>query len=313
MRFIASRLLAIVPTLFLVATITFVLVRVAPGDPSDIVRQDLSRVTDEWIAAWKHERGLDRPLVMQYVVFLRDAATGRFGASFWTDQPVAPDIRAQLLPTVFLALSATAIAVLLGVPAGVLAALNRGRAADIVTMLITMLAVASPNFWLAVLLIYFFSYQLGWFPFFGVGDGSLLSSLHHLVLPAFAIGTRSAALIARMTRSAVLEIVKQDFVRTAWAKGLANRAVISRHVLANAALPILTIVGLDIAYLLGGSVIIEKVFSRPGLGKLLVDAIYVRDYPMVQATIMVFAVAVVVVNLIVDLAYGLADPRVRYS
>ena len=313
MIYVVRRSLAMLPTLLLVVTLTFLLIRVAPGDPSDIVRQDLSTVSPEWIAEWKRARGLDKPLVVQYLRYLRDIASGHFGISFWTDQPVARDIRKQIPATVVLALAGTLVAVILGVPAGLIAALNRNTTQDYLTMIAAMIAVSSPSFWLAVLLIYLFSFKLGWFPFFGAGDGTLLAGLWHLTLPAVAIGTRSAALIARMTRSAVLEILRQDYIRTAWSKGLPSRLVMGRHVLSNAAIPIITIIGLDIAYLLGGSVIIEKIFSRPGLGKLLVDAIYVRDYPTVQAAILVFAVFVLAVNLLVDLVYAVFDPRIRYD
>jgi ABC-type dipeptide/oligopeptide/nickel transport system permease component len=212
-----------------------------------------------------------------------------------------------------LALAGTTVAVLLGVPAGIIAAVRRNSPADYLTMMLAMISLASPSFWLAALLLYVFSYRLGWLPFFGLGDGSLPSTLRHLTLPALAIGLRAAALIARMTRSSILQVLGQDYVRTAMAKGLARARVIARHVMTNAAIPIVTIVGLDIAYLLGGSVIAETIFSRPGLGKLLVDAIYARDYPMVQAAIFVFAMFVVGVNLLVDLLYAVLDPRIRYA
>jgi ABC-type dipeptide/oligopeptide/nickel transport system permease component len=224
------------------------------------------------------------------------------------------EIAVQAPFTVALAAAGILLAILVGVPSGILTAVRRNTLADYLTTTVAMLWLSSPSFWFGILLIYVLSYRLGWFPVFGAGTpGDWHSLLTHLLLPATAIGVRSAALIARMTRSSVLEVLHQDYMRTARAKGLGHRAVVYRHALRNAAIPVITIIGLDIAYLLGGAVVIETVFARPGLGKLVVDAIYARDYPMVQGAIMIFAFGILATNLLVDLSYALVDPRVRYS
>jgi ABC-type dipeptide/oligopeptide/nickel transport system permease component len=307
------RLVVLAPTLLGVMTLAFVLIRLAPGDPALLLQQESGSGTAASARAFRRDHGLDRPLVVQYGLYLRNALTGRLGISFRTRQPVMDEIRVMIAPTVILATAGTALAVVIGVPAGTLAALRRSTLTDYATMVLSMLSLASPSFFLAALLMYVFAFKLGWFPFFGLGDGTILSTATHLTLPACAIGLRAAALIARMTRSSILQVLGQDFVRTAWAKGLRAPRVVRRHVLTNAAIPIVTIVGLDVAYLLGGSVIVETIFSRPGLGKLLVDAISARDYPMVQAAILIFAAFVIAANMLVDLIYALVDPRVRYA
>jgi ABC-type dipeptide/oligopeptide/nickel transport system permease component len=311
--YLVRRLAALLPTLLGVITLAFLLIRLAPGDPALILQQEAASGSARSAQAFRREHALDRPVVVQYALYVRNVLGGRLGISFRSRQPVMDEIRTQIRPTVLLALAGTTVAVAVGVPAGVLAALRRTSIADYATMILAMISLASPSFWLAALLLYVFSFTLGWFPFFGSGDGSVRSTVAHLALPACAIGLRAAALIARMTRSSILQVLGQDFVRTAWAKGVRGSRVIARHVMGNAAIPIVTIVGLDIAYLLGGSVIVETIFSRPGLGKLLVDAIYARDYPMVQAAILIFAVFVVGVNLMVDVLYASLDPRIRYA
>ncbi len=314
MVYLIQRLLATLPTVLGVVTFAFLLIHIAPGDPAELMLGDYTGVTPQVLADMRERLGLDRPLPVQYVSYVTSVLRGDLGRSFRTNQPVLSEIATQTPFTLVLAAAGVLVAVLLGVPSGIVTALRRNTTVDYITTTVTMLWLASPSFWFAILLIYFLSYKLGWFPVFGAGTwGDWRSLAIHLILPAAAIGVRSAALISRMTRSSMLEVLHQDYVRTARAKGLADWAVVYRHALRNAAIPVITIIGLDIAYLLGGAVVTETVFARPGLGKLVVDAIYARDYPTVQGAIMVFAMGILVVNLLVDLSYALVDPRIRYA
>jgi peptide/nickel transport system permease protein len=314
MVYLIQRLLATLPTVLGVVTFTFLLIHIAPGDPAELMLGDYTGVTPQVLADMRERLGLDRPLPVQYLSYVTSVLRGDLGRSFRTNRPVLSEIATQTPFTLLLAAAGVAVAVLLGVPSGIVTALRRNTTVDYITTTVAMLWLASPSFWFAILLIYFLSYKLGWFPVFGAGTwGDWRSLAIHLILPAAAIGVRSAALISRMTRSSMLEVLHQDYVRTARAKGLADWAVVYRHALRNAAIPVITIIGLDIAYLLGGAVVTETVFARPGLGKLVVDAIYSRDYPTVQGAIMVFAMGILVVNLLVDLSYAIVDPRIRYS
>ncbi len=314
MVYLIQRLLATLPTVLGVVTVAFLLIHIAPGDPAELMLGDYTGVTPQVLADMRERLGLDRPLPVQYVSYVTSVLRGDLGRSFRTNQPVLSEIATQTPFTLVLAAAGVLVAVLLGVPSGIVTALRRNTTVDYITTTVAMLWLASPSFWFAILLIYFLSYKLGWFPVFGAGTwGDWRSLAIHLILPAAAIGVRSAALISRMTRSSMLEVLHQDYVRTARAKGLADWAVVYRHALRNAAIPVITIIGLDIAYLLGGAVVTETVFARPGLGKLVVDAIYSRDYPTVQGAIMVFAMGILVVNLLVDLSYAIVDPRIRYS
>lgn len=312
-RFVAWRLAIALATILGAVTIVFALMRSVPGDPAMILMGEYAgQAKPEEIAVVRRDLGLDRSIVEQYAIFVSRVARGDLGTSFRTRVPVIDEISANLPSSLALVGSSLFLATLIGVPIGVYAATRRGRFGDYAAMAGSMLAIASPSFWFAILLVYFFAYKAGWFPIFGAGQGGA-SALQYLALPAIAIGTRSAALIARMARSAMLEVLAEDYVRTATAKGLARRTVLYRHALRNAALPIVTIIGVDMAFLLSGAVVIETVFSRPGLGKLLVDALFARDYPVVQGTILVFASGVIIVNMLTDLAYRIVDPRLRHT
>lgn len=314
MRYVARRLLVTLPTLLGAVTLAFLLIHIAPGDPAELLLGDYTGVSPQVLQDLRDRLGLDRPLAVQYVRYVGQVVTGDLGRSFRTNQPVLTEILTQLPYTLILAAAGILVAVLIGVPAGSLSGLRRNSAVDYLTTTVSMIWLSSPSFWFAILLIYALAFRLGWFPVFGAGVwGDWRSLAIHLVLPAAAIGMRSAALISRMTRSSLLEVLGQDFIRTARAKGLTRVNVALRHALRNAAIPIVTIVGLDVAYLLGGAVVIETVFARPGIGKLVVDAIHARDYPMVQGALMVFALGTVLVNLLVDLSYAIIDPRIRYS
>jgi peptide/nickel transport system permease protein len=302
----ATAVLTVLGTLLLV----FILVRVLPGDPAVVLMGDYaSSASPAQLQATRERLGLDKSLPEQFVRYVGAVLRGDLGESFRTRRPVAEEIRDNIGSTFALIATGLSIALLIGVPAGVYAALHRNRPGDYIVITGSMLALASPSFWFAIVLIYLLSFRLGWFPIFGGGQG--FDAIRFLALPALVVGTRSAALIARMSRSTMLDVLGQDYMRTAKSKGLPSFLILRRHGLPNAALPILTIVGLDIAFLMSSAIVIESVFGRPGLGKLLVDAMVGRDYPVVQGGVVVFAIAVVVVNAMVDLLYRVVDPRFR--
>lgn len=315
MGYIGRRILLIIPTILGVFTLVFLILHLAPGDPIQVMLMDFeSGATPELIQELKEQFGLDKPLYEQYFLFIKNALSGDFGTSIIRRRSVLSLLVPTIWPTVALAFAAILCSIVIGIPAGVAAALRRNKPADYVTMAIAVIWLSIPGFWLGILLIYYLGYKLPIFPMFGGAlGGGILTQLHHLVLPAFAIGARSAALLARMTRSSILEVLGQDYVRTARSKGLAERTVIYKHALRNAIIPVITIVGMDLAYLLGGTVIVETVFGRVGLGKTMVDAIIDRDYPVAQGAILLFAVGVIVVNVLTDLAYAVVNPKIRLS
>jgi len=310
MNQLLGRVVQAVLTIFGALTIVFLILRLTPGDPVLIILGDYA--TPELIATMRHQYGLDQPLPVQYAVFLSNTVTGNFGYSLSKKQDVTTIIRDSLPYTVSLAVAAMAVTCVVGIPLGLIAALKRSTMADFAAMVISLLGVSTPGFLLALLLIYVFSYQYGWFPVQGAGEGKgLTSMLYYLVLPAVALGFQSAALVARTTRSALLAVLSEDYMRTARAKGLPEWIVLRVHGFRNALVPILAVLGLYFGPLLGGAAAAEIVFGRPGIGKLLVDAILQRDYPLSQALISVFLFSVIGINLLTDLLYGLADPRIR--
>lgn len=299
-------------TALLALTVVFLILRLTPGDPAQIILGDYA--TPELLEVVRQQYGLNRSIPEQYAVYMWRLASGDFGTSITLKREVSSIIVGTMRYTFVLAVAAMIVTCLVGIPLGVVAARHRNGLPDYLATVLALLGVATPAFWLALLLIYFFSYTLGWLPVQGTGEGgSPIDELRHLILPAFALGIGSSALVARTTRSALLEVMNEDHVRTARAKGLREGAVFRRHVWRNALIPIVTILGLDFGRLLGGAAVIEIVFGRPGLGKTLVDAILARDYPLSQATIVVFLLAVVIVNLITDCLYGLADPRISHT
>lgn len=313
--YLFRRLLVILPTVIGAVTLIFVVIRLAPGSPIDIILGDFKDVTpQETVDAITREYGLDRPIYVQYLRYLDKAVRGDFGFSLLNNRPVLQVMAPHLRPTLMLAAGGMLVAVACGVPAGVAAALRRNTAVDYSVMSLAVVWLSAPSFWLSILLIYFLGFKYPILPMFGGGtSGNVPQELYYLVLPAIAIGARSAALLARMSRSSTLEVLSADYIRTARAKGLGARLVVYKHALRNAAMPILTVIGLDLAYLVGGTVIIETVFSRPGLGKTLIDAINNRDYPVVQGCIMLFAAGVIIVNFLTDIVYAAVDPRVRFD
>ncbi|RJQ09508.1 MAG: ABC transporter permease [Bacillota bacterium] len=309
--FIARRLWYFIPTALGAVTLVFIIVRLAPGDVVSTMLQDF-QADPEMIALLRHQYGLDEPLYYQYLKMIWDIFRGDLGVSMLQRQPVLAMILPHVRPTVMLAFSGLLIAMVIGVPAGIVSALRRNTRVDYTVMSLATFWLSAPGFWLGIFLIYVFSYKLGWFPMYGSGmEGTLGMQLRSLILPAIAIGARSAAVYARISRSSALDIFRQDYVRTARAKGLAERVVVYKHVLRNAAIPIITVIGMDLAFLLCGTVVIENVFSRAGLGTLMVNAIANRDYPVVQGTILVFAVMIIAINLLMDVVYRLLDPRIK--
>lgn len=286
------------------------MVHLIPGDPAATLLADL--FTRETYEAVQKRLGLDKPLLVQYLTFMKNVASGHLGTSFRSDRPVARIIAEQFPYTLQLAIAAMVLAAALGIPLGMLAAVHRGRPADYVTMGGALLAVCVPSFVLGLGLLLLFSLKLGWFPTIGAGTG-VADTLRSLTLPAVALGLRTAALLSRIARSSLLNVLNLDFIRTARAKGVPQRSVLYRHALRNSLLPVITILGLNLGQLLAGTAIVEIVFSRPGIGKLLVDAVVSRDFPQIQGTMLIFLVIVTIVNMMVDVAYSVADPRIKYA
>ncbi len=309
-RFLLQRLSFLALSVFGAFTIAFLVMRLIPGDPAQVMLGDYA--TKESIARLRETLGLERPVWMQYVSFVGRALRGDFGQSLVTQRPAFYEVFSVFAPTMQLAAAGALVSMLLGIPAGILAAARRNRPLDYLTTTLALSGMSMPVFWLGLLLLFLFSFTLGWTPTIGAGaEGGWLSTLHHLLLPALALGLSLGAMVTRMTRSAMLEVIRQDYIRTARAKGLTELLIIAKHALRNAALPILTIIGINFGIQLGGTILVETVFARPGMGSLLISSIYQRDYPQVQALVVVFATSIVLVNVAVDVLYAAFDPRVR--
>ena len=312
-RYVLRRVAAFVATLFFLSALVFVVVRVLPGDPATLILGVESN--PETLARLRHAMGLDRPLALQYVDWLARAARGDLGTSIQYDLPVGRLILSRLPVTLPLALMAAALMVTIALPLGVYAATHHRRAGDYLAMLVSQLGIAVPAFWSGLLLILLFSVRLGWLRSGGFDGWSagLWTGLKALLLPAIALGAFQAAVLVRATRSAVLEILREDYVRTARAKGLAELRVIRRHALRNAMIPIVTVMGIQLGQLVAGAIVLESVFALPGLGRLALGAIGARDLPVVQGVTLFVAASIVFINFAVDLAYAALDPRIRYE
>lgn len=304
--YLARRVVAVVPVLFGVTLAVFSMLFLVPGDPVKMMLAEFVTNPDQ-VERMRAELHLDEPIVVQYGRFVGGALRGDLGTSIRSRRPVTAEIGENVASTMQLALASMVVAVAIGVPLGLLAALWRNSWLDVGAMVVALLGVSMPSFWLGLLLILVFSLHLAWLPATGGGD------LAHLVLPALTLGTIASAIIARLTRSSMLEVLGQDYVRTAQAKGLAWWGVVVRHALKNALIPVITIFGLQFGNLLAGAVIVETVFSRPGLGRLIVGGILSKDFPLVQGTVLVVATSYVLINVLVDVAYAVVDPRIRYS
>jgi len=311
MRFLLNRLAGACMVLVIVAVMVFMLTHMAAGDPMALLLGDQATVED--IAQARTQYGLDKPLPTQFALWAGELFKGNLGQSIFLQMPVAQALLERSEPTLFLALFAVSIAALIGVPCGMAAAIWRGSLADQALSGMAMLGASIPSFWMGLLLIQLFAVRLGWFPASGYGDPGmgLGQRLHHLVLPAIVLGVLNSALIIRFTRASMLDILGEDYVRTARAKGLPERVVIVQHVLGNALVPIITVLGLTTAVMIGGTVVTETVFNLPGVGNLVVRAVLRRDYPVIQGTLLVIAAIYVFINLMIDLLYTVVDPRIR--
>ncbi len=293
----------LIPVMLGVSFIVFTIMFFTPGDPARILLGERAPAAE--IAALRTQMGLDDSFLVQFFNFVRNALRGDLGRSLVTRRPVAEELFARFPATLQLAATAVVIAVAIGIPVGIISAIRQYSLFDGTAMTIALIGVSMPNFWQGLMMILLFSVYLGWLPSSGIG------TFAHLIMPAITIGTSSAALITRMTRSSMLEVIRQDFIRTARAKGLDERVVINRHALKNALIPVITVIGLQFGYLLGGAVLTETVFAWPGVGRLMVDAIRQKDFPMVQGGVLLLALAFSAVNLIVDILYSYIDPRIK--
>jgi len=296
----------VVPILIGAATIVFILMFIVPGDPARLLMGQHG--DEQTLAAIRHELGLDRPVYVQYVKFIGRLARGDFGMSYRQNRPVSQIIIERFPATAKLAVASMIMAVITGIAAGILAAVYRNTVLDWLVMVFSLSGISMPVFWLGMMLILLFASKLGWFPVGGYGRSG---DLRHMALPAISLAAISVGYIARMMRSSMLEVIGKDYIRTARAKGLSNGAVILRHALRNAFIPVITIIGINFASLLGGAVATETVFAWPGLGRAMVDAIRVRDLPVVEGCVMFLAFLFVLANLAVDLSYAQLDPRIR--
>jgi ABC-type dipeptide/oligopeptide/nickel transport system permease component len=311
-RHIARRLLLAIPTLLAVFTIIFFIVRVAPGDPATAALGDYASA--EAVAALREKMGLNVPLWQQYVTFLGDLARGDLGRSLISQKPVSEQIAFVLPYTLELTAAAILVGLVLGIPTGVFTAIRRNTAVDYIGRVFSLVGLSFPAFYLGILLMFFFAVKLRLFPAVGSAPFSQpLENLHHLVLPALTLGLIETAYIARMTRSVMLSILSDDYVRTARAKGLEEWVVLLKHALRAALIPIVSLVGIFAISLIGSSVLVEEVFARPGLGKLMVGATKQKDYTTLQSIMVVYAFIIVIINLVVDIIYTFVDPRVRYG
>lgn len=310
--YVIRKLILAVPVLLGVSVLVFLIVHLTPGDPARLLAGP--EAFEEDIQAIRVRLGLDQPLPVQYGRFLGGILRGDLGTSFRSGRAVAEEIAARFPYTVELATVSLVVAIAAGVLVGVFSAARQNSVWDAGTMGAALMGISVPTFWLGLLLMLLFSYYLGWLPASGRG-GPLWTraGLESILMPAIALGSPSAAVIARLTRSSLLEVLSQDYVRTARAKGLPERVVLYRHALKNALIPVVTVAGLRLGALLGGAVITEQVFAWPGVGTLVVNAINARDYPVVQGTVLLMATVFVLLNLTVDLVYGLIDPRIRFD
>jgi ABC-type dipeptide/oligopeptide/nickel transport system permease component len=311
-RHILRRLLLAIPTLFAVFTVIFIIVRVAPGDPATAVLGD--NASQQAVESLRERMGLNEPLWKQYLTFLGDLARGDLGDSLKTSQPVWNQIRSALPHTLELAAAAIVIGLATGVPIGVITAVKRNQWPDYVGRIVSLVGLSLPAFYLGILLMYFFAVRLDWFPAVGAPSFSEpAANLHHLVLPAVTLGLIETAYVSRMTRSAMIAVLTDDYVRTARAKGLQERSVLYKHALRAGLIPIVSLVGIFAIGLIGSSVLVEEVFARPGLGKLMIGATKQKDYTSLQSIMVVYAFIIVIINIVTDIIYTAIDPRVRYS
>ena len=313
--FLASRILLTIPTLFGVAVLVFFLLRVAPGDIVEVkLRGDGGTVTAATLEAERKRMGLDKPLVAQFGDWMKGMATLDFGQSMWTDRPVSEEISTRIGLSIQVAIMASIIAVLIAIPMGTLSALFHDSWIDYAIRIFTIAGLAVPSFWLGMLVILSLLSFLNWLPPITYTPIYVdpLANLSQLIWPALAVGYRYAAVVARMVRSSIIEVMKEDYIRTARAKGVYERLVVSRHAMRNALLPAITVIGLEFAFLIGGLVVTEQVFNLNGIGKLFVQAVSRNDFTLIQTMVLMLSVIFILVNLVIDVLYAALDPRIRY-
>ena len=305
LNYFLKRLMGLTPTLLIVAVLVFLFVHMLPGDPARLAAgQDADQATVELV---RQELGLDRPLPEQFVTYFKNVAQGDLGTSLRTRRPVSTEIAERFMPTLLLTLTSMIWAVIFGMVIGISSAVFRNQWPDRLGMTIAVSGISFPAFALGMLLMQVFSVQLGWFPTVGA------DTWKHYILPSITLGAAVAAVMARFTRASFVAVIQEDFVRTARAKGLKERTVIFKHCLRNALIPVVTMMGLQFGFLLGGSIVVEAVFNWPGLGRLLVDAVTMRDYPVIQALVLLFSLEFILINLVVDVLYGYINPTIRYK
>ena len=311
-RYLASRFAGMVIVMLIVAALVFFITRLAPGDPAAVMLGEQATATD--IAQLRASYGLDKPLPVQFLYWLSELARGNLGQSIFLQRPVTQALFERAEPTFFLTLFSICIAVLIGVPCGVAAAVWRGKAIDQAFSGFAMLGASIPSFWFGLILMQIFAVSFGWFPVAGYGDPGvpLSNRLHHLILPSIVLGVVNSALILRFTRASMLDVLGEDHIRTARAKGVSETRVVLHHALRNALIPVITVLGLTFALLIGGAIVTETVFGLPGVGNLVVSAVLRRDYPVIQGALLVIAGLYVLINLLIDLLYLAIDPRVKY-
>ncbi len=305
LKYMVKRIILMIPVLIVTTLIVFSIFYFAPGDP--VSRIAGPNVTPEVYESIRRKHGLDQPFIVQYLKFMKSVIEGDLGVSILQERPVIEMIKERLPVTLEIGLLGFLITFIIAIPAGVIAAVKKNTMVDYLCMSATLVGIAIPTFWFGMLLMYFFAYKLRWFPISGYG------TIRHLILPSFAIGLTNAAITARMVRSSMLEVLKQDYVRTARSKGLLEKAVIYRHALKNALIPIITLMGLRLGWIIGGSVALEVIFSIPGIGRLMVDSILARDYPVVQGSMIVLTSSIILANILADVLYAIVDPRIRYG
>ncbi len=313
-KYILQRFLILIPLLLAISLVTFILIHMAPGDPiATKFGLEFKDLEPERLEQIREELGLNDPLPLQYLRYLVNLLKGDMGQSLTTKRPVSEEIFARFPATLQLTLSSMLFVLLIAIPLGIISAVKRGSLADNLCMASGLLGVSMPSFWFGIMLMLLFSLKLGWLPTTGRGDGTTIGLLKALIMPSVTLGTGLMGLVTRLTRSSMLEVLGQDYMRTARAKGLDRRVVLLRHGLRNALIPVITVLSGQFASLLGGAVIIESVFAWPGIGRLAIDAISRRNYPVIMGTVLVFAVTFVLTNLVVDILYTVVDPRIRYD
>ena len=311
-RYVATRIAGMVVVMLIVAVLVFSITRFAPGDPAAVMLGEQATAAD--IAQLRASYGLDKPVPVQFLYWLSELARGNLGQSIFLQRPVTQALAERAEPTFFLTLFSIVVAMLIGVPCGVAAAVWRGKLVDQAFSGFAMLGASIPSFWLGLILMQIFAVRLGWFPVAGYGDPGvpITDRLHHLILPAIVLGIVNSALILRFTRASMLDVLGEDHIRTARAKGVSESRVVLHHALRNALIPVITVVGLTFALLIGGAIVTETVFGLPGIGNLVVSAVLRRDYPVIQGALLVIAGLYVLINLLIDLLYLAIDPRVKY-